>query len=522
MIIRELIASLGISFDKRGADQADARIAGAKRSLDGLEARGKGVASSLSSVFSGIALGGAWLGLRDMVDEAANADDYMNVLRETFKENADGVVAWSVTTAAAMSRSEFEMRKMTGTFGSFLTPMLNGNREMSAEMSKTLSELSVDLSSFYADLSDDQAMEKLFSGMAGETEAVRRLGIDLTEAGLKEFARAQGITKSYKAMTAAEKTQVRYKKILADTTDKQGDAIRTAATYENRVKALKASFQTLSVAVGGQFVHALEDALGWLRDGVVWMQSMVETSNIAKGVIVGLSVATFMLALSLWSVYAPLIPIVAGFAILAVAVDDVLTLFEGGDSVIGDFIDSIAGQKGAHVQIIKDIKQAWTDLGPAIKGAAGLATFELKLMYHTAKLLLGVLTSIGEIIGNTAATTTGTGERWEGVKSLLSGDLSGYADHMRKGRDQNTAQFSTTYAAPGKQMYNPPPALPTVPGRGAYDTYKAAGVVGDNLAVSGTTGPVNYTINLNGPQSRDTIDYAANTARRLAESARVR
>ena len=62
-----------------------------------------------------------------------------------------------------------------------------------------------------------------------ETEGikVRRLGYDLSQAKLQAIALENGITKSFTAMTQAEKSQLRYYAALTQVTMAQGDMART-------------------------------------------------------------------------------------------------------------------------------------------------------------------------------------------------------------------------------------------------------------------------------------------------------
>jgi hypothetical protein len=72
------------------------------------------------------------------------------------------------------------------------------------EMSTTLAGLAGDMASFY-NLDAQEAFDKLRSGISGETEPLKQLGINLSVANLEAFALANGIEKSYDKMTEQEK-----------------------------------------------------------------------------------------------------------------------------------------------------------------------------------------------------------------------------------------------------------------------------------------------------------------------------
>lgn len=115
-------------------------------------------------------------------------------------------------------------------------------------MSKNLTQLSYDMSSFL-NIPIDQAMQKIKSGISGEIEPMRAVGIALDQATLQETAYTLGINKKVSAMTRAQKTELLYYQIMTKTTKMQGDMARTLKKkwgiikkfiIENRAKSVKA------------------------------------------------------------------------------------------------------------------------------------------------------------------------------------------------------------------------------------------------------------------------------------------
>lgn len=127
-------------------------------------------------------------------------------------------------------------------------------------MSKNLTQLGHDISSFY-NLGIEEAFQKLQSGIAGELEPLRRLGIDLSEARLKAIALELGITKTYTAMTQAEKAQLRYHAIMTQTSKVQGDMARTLDAPANQLRILKASAIQAARAIGNTFIPIINSLM---------------------------------------------------------------------------------------------------------------------------------------------------------------------------------------------------------------------------------------------------------------------
>ena len=96
-----------------------------------------------------------------------------------------------------------------------------------SDVSLNLTKLTADMASFYdkdqADVAKD--LQSVFTGMV---VPLRKYGLDLTQATLKEWAMKNGMDADIKSMTQAEKAMLRYQYVLANTTAAQGDFARTA------------------------------------------------------------------------------------------------------------------------------------------------------------------------------------------------------------------------------------------------------------------------------------------------------
>ena len=119
-------------------------------------------------------------------------------------------------------------------------------RGEAAKLSVELTKLAVDVASFN-NASDTETMEAFQSALVGNHETVRRFGVVITEATLKQELLRMGISRTGAEVTNAEKVQARLNLITAGTSDAQGDALRTADSYANSVRALKSEFAELVV-----------------------------------------------------------------------------------------------------------------------------------------------------------------------------------------------------------------------------------------------------------------------------------
>lgn len=127
-------------------------------------------------------------------------------------------------------------------------------------MSQNLTQLGYDIASFY-NISFENAMQKLQSGISGELEPLRRLGYDLSIARLQQEAYTLGIEKKVLAMTQAEKSELRYYAIMTQVTDAQGDMARTLNAPANQLRVLQAQVTQCARALGNVFLPVLSAIL---------------------------------------------------------------------------------------------------------------------------------------------------------------------------------------------------------------------------------------------------------------------
>ncbi len=248
---------------------------GIKRSRKSL----RGFKTDTASATAGIARfakrlligGGAVLALKAFTNAASRAQETMNLFNTVFAENAKETSRWADSFAKNVGRSRTEVRELAASLQDTFVP-LGFARDRAAELSKTLVELGVDIASFKNIASDREVVDALTSAIVGNHRAVRRFGIVITEGEIKLEALRAGITKNFQELTSLEKVQLRYNIILRSSTDAQGDAIKTAGNYANRVKKLKGQWVDLQEKLGKQILPTMTRLLDNLiknKDAIV-------------------------------------------------------------------------------------------------------------------------------------------------------------------------------------------------------------------------------------------------------------
>lgn len=196
---------------------------------------------------------------KESIKLASDIQEVQNVIDVTFGKGAKQIEQFAQSAAESFGLSELSAKQYTGTMGAMLKS--SGLATSAAqEMSMALTGLAGDMASFY-NLDTDMAFEKIRSGISGETEPLKQLGINMSVANLEAYALSKGITKSYNAMSQAEQTLLRYNYLLSVTTDAQGDFARTSGSFANQIRLLQLNFNQLRIAVGNALIPIAQAVL---------------------------------------------------------------------------------------------------------------------------------------------------------------------------------------------------------------------------------------------------------------------
>jgi hypothetical protein len=134
----------------------------------------------------------------------------------------------------------------------------------SVDMSTNLAGFAADMASFY-NLDFETSFQKIRSGLSGEPEPLKQLGINMSVANLDAFALQQGLSKTFNEMTQGEQTMLRYQYIMQATADAQGDFSRTSDGYANSMRKLQTNVENLKTTLGKSFINVVSDATGFLN-----------------------------------------------------------------------------------------------------------------------------------------------------------------------------------------------------------------------------------------------------------------
>lgn len=342
----------GRAIDTASIQEAREELARASAALDQLEDHTNKSTDAFSRLAKAIGLvmiaRKALDTIKTGIDYASDLAEVQNVVDVTFGSATEAINSWSKECLAAYGMNEVSAKRYAGTIGAMLKSSgLAGDAIV--DMSKDMVGLAGDMASFY-NLDLETAFEKIRSGISGETEPLKQLGINMSVANLEAYALSQGITTAYNEMSQAEQVMLRYNYLMSTTADAQGDFARTQDSYANQTRLLSESWLEFTGVMAEQLLPVLTTIVSWLNNIVAFL---TENADMVSAVLVGLATTVSILAVA-WVVH-------AAAQWLAVAANQALivSLLSNPILWIALIIGVLVAAMYRWIQSIGGVKNAW-------------------------------------------------------------------------------------------------------------------------------------------------------------------
>lgn len=334
------------------------------------------------------------LGAKQAVETASDLAESQNVIEVAFGYSADKIDAWAKTLIDDFGLSELAAKKYAGSFMTLANSMGVANGD-GMEMSKTLTELSSDMASFY-NAEQDVAASALKGIFTGETESLKQFGVVMTDAALSAYALSEGIGTAYGKMSQSEKVMLRYQYVVDALSQAQGDFANTSDSLANQQRRLQAQLQTLAADLGKELLPIVED--------------VVEAVTNAVGAFAGMSDEQKKMAVTALSVLAAIGPVTTAFG----AVNKVVAVGTNGFKLLKGAMDAARAATAAGTSATA----AFTGALNANAAAQAAATAGLSL-------LVAALVAVAVKI----ATTDYNLEHFEGTVDNLNARMENIAQN---------------------------------------------------------------------------------------------
>ena len=218
---------------------------------------GKALAGIGGLIAGGLAAAGATNFLRDSITAASDLNESLNAVSVSYGDATEGIVTLGETAANRLGLSNNQFNAIATQFSGFASNIAGDGGDVVGFIDE-LTTRGADFASVF-NLEVDEALGLFQSGLAGETEPLRKFGLDLSAATVEAFAYANGIAEAGEPLTEAQKQQARYGALLEQTDKVQGDFTNTSDSLANAQRILGANLENVQAEVGGPLLNAFAD-----------------------------------------------------------------------------------------------------------------------------------------------------------------------------------------------------------------------------------------------------------------------
>ncbi len=204
------------------------------------------------------------------LNAASDVEEMENKFAVVFDGMIDDVDAWASKFSDSIGRNKNEIKTYLADNQNMFVGM-GMTREAGAEMSEQLVSLALDLASFN-NLNEADAVEKMSKAIMGETESAKSLGAVLNDNTRALAMEALGMQGKFANLTEAQKMEGNYQAILMQSTDAVGDAERSANSYANQIRSVKAKMEEFVQTLGSYFLPMATKVItffGKMVDGAI-------------------------------------------------------------------------------------------------------------------------------------------------------------------------------------------------------------------------------------------------------------
>lgn len=212
-----------------------------------------------STLAKGLSLASLVAVSKKCLELSSNLAEVQNVVDTTFGASSNIINEFAESALKNFGLTELQAKKYVSTLGA-IAKASGETEEATLQMSTNLTKLTADVASFF-NYDYDTAFNKIRSGLTGETEPLKDLGVVMTVANLEQYRLAQGIKTSYREMSSAEQMALRYNFIMKSLTDTQGDFNKTQASWANQLRILQGQAQQLGAILGNLLQKVLYPVL---------------------------------------------------------------------------------------------------------------------------------------------------------------------------------------------------------------------------------------------------------------------
>jgi len=267
---------------------------------------------------------------------AKDAVDYGETLNAVFvtfgKEGSAEIKKLADASAETYGLSKTDFNNMAVSFSNFAKDLETPRKKASAIVGD-LSERVADFASVM-NISVPDAASKMASALAGESEPMKKFGINISQAAVEAFALEKGIIKAGDKMTDSEAGVARYGLLMEKTSVYAGDFANTSDSLANKQKILGAEFDNLKISIGEKLLPVFETMMDLVKGFSDWASKNKDVVTVLAIAFAGIAAAIVLLNIAL--AVSPIGWLIIGVGLLAAALVIAYKKFEPFRKIVDD------------------------------------------------------------------------------------------------------------------------------------------------------------------------------------------
>lgn len=255
------------------------QIANVTNQVSNMEKRVNKSLGNIKNIFGRVGKWIAALGIgkviKDSIITAMDSIESDSMFDTVFGSLSNDVRRWSEELQNTLGLNGYAIRENVATLYNMTQSMGLASSE-ALNLSKDMTLLAEDMASFY-NISSEEAFTKIRTGLTGETDPLKALGILVDDATIKQYAYANGIAKTGSELSNTEKVMARYIAIQQQTATASGDLARTLNSPANQLRVLQNNLNLLKIELGNAFMPIVQVVLPILNS---FVQALVKVTSI--------------------------------------------------------------------------------------------------------------------------------------------------------------------------------------------------------------------------------------------------
>lgn len=252
-------ATSQISSSAKTAETDTAKAAGGMRSSM------SGAAMAAKTFIAGAAVTAVLAFGKSSINAASNLEESMNAVRVQFGEAADGIAALGEDSVTSFGMSERAFNEFAVRFSAFADNIAKSSGRSVVEVVDEMTTRIADFASVH-NLTMEEAATIAQSTLAGETEAFRRFGGDVSAAAVQLKGMEMGLGDTSAELSEQEKILIRYELFMEQTEKTAGDFAATSDSLANSQKQLSGNIENVQALIGGALVPRVAEAVDMFSD----------------------------------------------------------------------------------------------------------------------------------------------------------------------------------------------------------------------------------------------------------------